>query len=255
VGVINLSFGSPQRSDLLAALVGKAIEGGICVVGAAGNMSRSEPAYFPASLEPAIMVTAVDSADVKADFADWNSAVDIAAPGTGVRSAYPYDGWALGSGCSFATPFIAGEAALVLGIDPTLAPSQVRVRLRSAVKPIYQIPGNQDFFGELGTGRLYLPFAVDGTVAVPVSDVNLGPLSAWPNPARGAVRFRIAVATEAHEAIAIHDVAGRLVQTLHPRDGRAVWTGLGTTGRLVPPGVYYARLGRSGGTVRIQLVE
>jgi hypothetical protein len=42
------------------------------------------------------MITALDSLDCKADFADWAEGAGFA-PGTGVRSAYPGGDWGLGA--------------------------------------------------------------------------------------------------------------------------------------------------------------
>jgi subtilisin family serine protease len=49
----------------------------------------------------------------------------VAAPGVNVISGYPLLMWAIGSGTSYASPLVAGEAALIKSIKPNLTPEQV----------------------------------------------------------------------------------------------------------------------------------
>lgn len=254
VHILNLSFGTTQESELLAAIIEDAIDHNVTVVAAAGNESREEPSYFPARLPRVIMVTAVDSTDVKADFSDWNDVVAVSAPGTGVRSVFPGGQWALGSGCSFAAPFITGEAALLRSNDPTLIPGEIRSRIRGGVESIYQLPGNEAFVAKLGTGRVYVPQAMFGVVGVPGQGTGRSGLLAYPNPSRGPIVFRIGDHGSREIAVSIYDVGGRLVQQIRASGGEARWTGTRPDGSAVPRGVYYARVSAAE-TLRIQLID
>ncbi|MCA9728759.1 MAG: S8 family serine peptidase, partial [Candidatus Eisenbacteria bacterium] len=124
--VINLSLGVPQRVDAIGFQLEEVGQSRALAVAGAGNENRSSPAYYPAADERAIMVAALDSMDVKAGFSDWGSKVELCAPGTGIRSAFPDGGWALGSGCSFATPFVSGAAALYLSAGLAQDAEQLR---------------------------------------------------------------------------------------------------------------------------------
>jgi hypothetical protein len=72
----------------------------------------------------------------------------------------------------------------------------------------------------------------------------LAGLRVSPNPARSWIRFSWAVTTDVSAGLSIRDVGGRLVRTLAaPRATRElVWNGADDFGRVLPSGVYLARL-------------
>jgi subtilisin family serine protease len=117
--VINLSLGTPTRSDLLRDVIREATRAGVIVVAAAGNVNSSL-AQYPGADQCTIGVTSVGSNSVKSSFASYGGWVDIAAPGESVYSAYPPSGYAWWSGTSMATPFVAGQAALIHSLRPDL---------------------------------------------------------------------------------------------------------------------------------------
>ncbi len=258
VDVINMSFGVPDHVESLAALVVQADVAGIVMVAGAGNGSSEEPAYFPARHSSVLMVTALDSTDVKADFADWNVLVDVSAPGTGVRSAYPGNGWALGSGCSFATPFVAAEAALVRSTSPLASTWEIRSAVRGGVVPIDHLPGNAPYVGQLGTGRIYVPGSLPGTVAV--DDPRGGPgsrlFSLGPNPTRGVVRIR-GLGGRSIDRAEVYDLAGRRVVVLEGPASTIGWDGRTGSGLLAAPGIYVVKVtsGSTTASSRLQVVR
>ncbi len=246
--VIHMSLGAPVDVAILTKQFELADALGVLTVAAAGNEDREEPPYFPASDAHVFMITALDSCDVKAEFADYHPDVDVSAPGVGVLSAYPDGEWAIGSGCSFAAPFVSGEVALMLSLEPHLTRAEVRLRMRQAVDPIYQIPGNEPYVGKLGTGRIFLPLALQGMPAsagehlIPRSGLSL---VAEPNPSSGSMRLRLTApgpSAQRHEVM-ILDASGRLVRTLELSSADGVrWDGDDAAGHPVPTGTYFARL-------------
>ena len=81
-----------------------------------------------------------------------------------------------------------------------------------------------------------------------------------PNPSREVVSFAFALAHESEIDLSLHGVDGRRVLTLsHARlpAGQHVqtWNGRDTSGRIVPPGVYYLRLTSSEGTYTRRFVR
>jgi thermitase len=156
--VINLSLGSPSWSRLLRGKVDKAIGDGVVVVAAAGNYDSVQPQYPASNLAPVALkddgllaVTSVSAAEKKSDFANYGTWVDIAAPGEDILSTYPVSRYAYWSGTSMATPFVAGEAALIRSADGSLSPAGVEGRIRLGARCLDQ--ENQTYTGMLGAGH------------------------------------------------------------------------------------------------------
>lgn len=116
--VINMSFGTP-----LAALdpvdpvphqdiVRYALARGCVLIAASGN-SGVEEGFTPAALDGVIAVGAVDPEGVPCRFSTSGAHVALAAPGHRVATA-TLDGYGLVTGTSFAAPFVAAAAALLV---------------------------------------------------------------------------------------------------------------------------------------------
>jgi len=191
VDLINLSLGVPLELPAVAYAVERAKELGVLVVAAAGNESRSEPPYHPAASDEAMMVAAADSLDRRAAFSDYGSEVDVGAPGTGVRSAYPDGQWAIGDGCSFATPFVTGALALARARYPLETREELIQRVLEGVDPVVDAPPGGDAW--IGSGRINLRAVLAPdylSVGAPAPGAGLR-LVAAPNPARSWPELRL----------------------------------------------------------------
>jgi thermitase len=164
--VINLSLGSSSHSKLLQEIIQNAITNGVIVVAAAGN-SGTETAHYPAagdgispgSADGLVAVTAVDKYEKNSWFANYGPWVDIAAPGTGIRSAFPVDKYANWSGTSMATPFISGQAALIRNVYSSLTPGGIdgiqdgiEARIRGSARSI-DLNHDPKLWTKLGKGH------------------------------------------------------------------------------------------------------
>jgi hypothetical protein len=102
---------------------------------AAGNGTTD--VYYPASIPVVNAIGAMSSNGAIASFSNYGSALDFAAPGESVwvcdrtgPDGYTDGDYYLYCGTSFASPYTAGVAALILSEYPALTAAQVETRLR-----------------------------------------------------------------------------------------------------------------------------
>ena len=105
-----------------------------------------------------------------------------------------------------------------------------------------------------------LPVAVGPPAGAAGTRLALAPPS--PNPSRGAVRLSLELPLASAVEIAIYDLNGRRVNTLHDGPLAAgahafAWDGSDRSGRRASPGVYFARAssGASAETRRIVIAR
>ena len=127
--IINNSWGSATRHQILDDAINNAVQNGrngrgSVVIFASGNGGNSSVSY-PASLPNVIAVGAINRNGQRATFSQFGSALDIVAPGEGIWTT-AYSGYMVDSGTSLAAPHVAGVAALMLSVNPTLRGEEVR---------------------------------------------------------------------------------------------------------------------------------
>ncbi|MFN2525488.1 MAG: S8 family peptidase [Actinomycetota bacterium] len=137
--VANVSLGTLiGTSSSIDTAVRNSIADGITYAIAAGNgnvLGFSEDACntSPSRVAEALTVSATDSSDRKASWANYGTCVDVFAPGVGITSAW-YTGDSASdtiSGTSMASPHVAGVAAQYLETNPTASPATVANAINS----------------------------------------------------------------------------------------------------------------------------
>ena len=125
---------------------------GMVHFGSAGNDDAPTISY-PASLSTVNAISALDIDGTKATFSNYSSGISVSAPGVWVYSTdrtgpYGYDDsdYVYINGTSFASPYSAGVAALMLSLDPSLTPEDLENRLRCAAVD-YGAPGFDNIYG------------------------------------------------------------------------------------------------------------
>ena len=180
--IINLSLGGPTTSSVEKRAVDYAVARGALLVAAVGNgYLRGNDVEYPAALlQPVgskgvggrgLAVAASNRLGARAAFSSTGSHVSLAAPGVSVFSAvssasplssYPRTElpgalgglYGYGSGTSFASPQVAGAAALVWAANPQLRAAQVASILEQTAS------GRGSWNAELGYGVLDVAAAV-----------------------------------------------------------------------------------------------
>lgn len=143
--IINLSLGGTFPSATLQAAVDYAQAKGAVVVAASGNSGES--VLYPAACQHALAVAATNKDDEHPTFSNQGPEVDVAAPGVEIYATWPWrDGYWSQSGTSLATPHVAGLAALIRSMQPTLTPIQVSHVITSTAIDL-QPPGRDPFSG------------------------------------------------------------------------------------------------------------
>lgn len=128
--VANVSLGGSASSSLDTAVT-NSIASGVTYAIAAGNSNANAANYSPARVANAITVGATTNTDARASYSNYGSSVDIFAPGSNITAAWNTSDTATytGSGTSFATPHVAGAAALYLTAHPGSSPATVAAAL------------------------------------------------------------------------------------------------------------------------------
>ena len=140
--VVNMSLGGLIPLPAVNQAVINSSASGLVYAVAAGNgnpFNNNQPinacGTSPAGagwVNGVITVGATDDTDQEGSFSNFGPCVNLWAPGVDVTSTYLMSegGLITASGTSFASPYVAGGAALILSRAPTLAPWQVEVLLR-----------------------------------------------------------------------------------------------------------------------------
>lgn len=169
--IINLSAGTQSDSFALRSSVDKAYAAGLLVVAAAGNdgndLGTGDTVDYPARYPSAISVAAIDRNSARAYFSSTGSTVEIAAPGVNVASTYLNNQYVYMSGTSMATPYVAGNLALMKQAYPHLSNDQLRQVLVSQARDAGPAGRDPYFgFGLLQANSYTTPIETEEEIAI-----------------------------------------------------------------------------------------
>lgn len=155
--VINMSIGSndtnlSHHTDIVDA-IDYAYSHGVTLVSITHN-SYDSFVWFPACYSKVIAVGAMNQNYQKCDFSNYGNGIDLVAPGEDIYSTKKNNGYDYGDGTSFAAPQVAGVAALMLSVNPTLTPSQITSTLQNTCTKLSSYSYNNGWNSSVGYGLL-----------------------------------------------------------------------------------------------------
>lgn len=181
--------------------------------------------------------------------------------------------WAIVSDATFNTLLVAWSAASGTLTDTLFAPGgysladaalndrgELYVAKNDFTSPgvwVFDAAAGTALAGPLSTGLPPFQIVFDGNsgavASVPPAAAGLALAPAWPNPARGAVRFTVTLDRPGALDVGVYDAAGRRVRTLFAGEAPAgtrelMWDLRDAGGGRVPAGVFWLAV-RSGGDV------
>jgi len=146
--VMNISLGGGYTrsvEDAVAYAYGK----GCIIVASAGNDGNSAKNY-PASYNGVISVGSSDQTNSRSYFSNYNSMLDVVAPGEDIYttddSGYTGQNYGYHDGTSFSSPCVAAVAALAVSRDPALSPDSFSNLLHSTCTDLGTV-GFDDYTG------------------------------------------------------------------------------------------------------------
>lgn len=135
--VINMSINGDCTDDEEGA-IDYAVQKGVTVVVSAGNKNQDVVKTYncPAHKKNVICVGAIDLRNVRADFSNYGSTLDVMAPGVGIYSSVPGGSFETWDGTSMATPHVTALAAMMKLVHPSYSPAQIEKTIKAHCKDL-----------------------------------------------------------------------------------------------------------------------
>lgn len=235
--IVNLSLGCQFCFSASEAQAYQAVrDAGVILIAAAGNENSTDPGY-PASYSAVVSVSATDRFDDRAPYSNQSQFVAIAAPGGNQRtgassgilstlvdqsSGQRRSAYAWYQGTSMAAPHVAGVAALMAQIYPSLTPAEFDQAISSGGITVDIGPAGRD--DSFGYGRVDAYKAVQYALALagnalPAS-VSVNPGSVAFGPVQNAASVQVSkTGNGSLQVISVFETAGWLTVNPDTVDG------------------------------------
>ena len=129
--IINCSWGNNEQHDIeltnkINELATQGRRGLGCIIVAASGNFNSSTLEYPASLPNVITVGASKSNGARWEDSNYGSGLDLVAPGTHILTTTQNGDYEYVTGTSASAPHVAGVAALMLSVNPSLTRTQLK---------------------------------------------------------------------------------------------------------------------------------
>jgi subtilisin family serine protease len=155
--IINFSVGFDVKDSYIEEAIKYARSKGVFVVVSSGNKGINADNSSPAGDEGAYTVASINSEDMNSLFSNFGTSIKIAAPGEGILSTIPGGGYDYRNGTSMAAPFVAGTAAMMKAVNPSLSAYDIEKILNETAVDI----GQKGLDEYTGYGKLDVKAAVE----------------------------------------------------------------------------------------------
>lgn len=170
-------------STVVADVIRNQGEAGITFIASAGNNGSDNDAIprFPGSyrLPNVITVAAFSPSDTLASLSNYGAtSVDLAAPGSFIRSTFPGGTYGILSGTSMAAPHVTGTVASLAAAKPGITVAAIRTAILGSTTPVAGLTGKTVTGGRLDARNAF----VAAGITLPTPQPTLPPAVAKPSP-------------------------------------------------------------------------
>jgi len=159
--IINCSWGSSNSNPADKEIIDFINKLGVAIIAAAGN-DGEDKRFYPASYSGVVSVAATRENDKLASYSNYNTTVDISAPGSAMISSVPFNTYKNDSGTSMASPVVAGCFALMKQLFPNYSNEEILHHLKVKSENITENLDNAQQY-KSGGGRIDIFNAINDT--------------------------------------------------------------------------------------------
>lgn len=156
IDIINMSFGTGIKSEILEQVIKEADEAGILMIAAAGNCGETvgeSTVEYPAAFEEVVAVGATNPEGTVSEMSSVGVEIELLAPGEKIPATGYYGEIAQTDGTSMAAPHVTGAASVLWAKDRIKSSDFIRALLKASAI----IVGDGD---KTGSGMVDLQYAL-----------------------------------------------------------------------------------------------
>lgn len=174
VKVLNFSFGDNIDSPLLHEAIKFAYSMDCIMVASKGNNGWDLP-HFPSDYDEVIAVGSSTQSNNRDVRSNYGSNLSMLAPGANIFTCDLNSSYKYASGTSLAAPFVSAAAALLLELDSSLTPKDIKGILEATAKDVHRAGWDV----ETGAGILDIGKAVNNIAKTDISIISPQNFSAF----------------------------------------------------------------------------